>query len=266
MTIIFNKGRMFDFITSQPNPIGGCPTGGCYDDAGHKHCSFSCSYGWCKVLKNRYRYTKYEGPWRIYPGAMKNYGPDDFPFVCDMIDLGDPTIPREIILKVLEWVATQPCLVLLLTKNPQIYREYTDHIPENGVLGTTVESDDPAVLSKVSGAPSPYKRLTEMEWLKIHKPENLRLICVEPIMRSTYRFAGRIAQVDPWIIAVGYASGSNNLDEPSLKWTKEFIHRLDMETSATIYVKKLRERVIREKSLMDFKIGETEQDEYFEDF
>ncbi|GAJ00840.1 unnamed protein product, partial [marine sediment metagenome] len=159
MTIIVNKGRMFDFITHTPNPIGGCPTGDRYDDDGHKHCSHSCIYGWCKVLKDRFRYPKYEGPWRLYPSEMKNYGPDDFPFPFDMIDIGDPTIPEEIILKILEWIAKQPCLMLLLTKNPSFYRKYASHIPPNAVLGATVECDEPAVLSKVSGAPSPYERL-----------------------------------------------------------------------------------------------------------
>lgn len=240
MTIIMNKSRMFDFTTHNTNPIGGCPTGDGYDDEGHKHCSNMCDYCWSKGLKNRFRYAKYEGPWRLYPGEMKKYGPDDFPWPCDMIDIGDPTIPEDIIWKLLEWIAKQPCRVLLLTKNPSFYRLYADHIPANAVLGATIECDEPDVLRKVSGAPSPYIRLDEMQWLKIHKPENLRLICVEPIMKFTPLFAGRIAQVDPWIVAVGYDSGSKRLDEPSLQYTKRLIDSLDKTTTATIYIKELR--------------------------
>lgn len=252
MTIIKNKGRMFDFTTHTPNPIGGCSTGDQYDDAGHKHCSYSCVYCWAKVLKvDRHRFPKYEGPWRLYPREMKNYGPNDFPWPCDMIDIGDPTIPEDIILKILEWVGNQPCLVLLLTKNPGFYQEYASHIPANAVLGATVECDEPDILRKISGAPSPLIRLTDMEWVKIHLPENHRLICIEPIMKFTPLFAGRIAQIDPWIIAIGCDSGSNQLVEPSLKWTNWLIHRLDEITSSIIYVKKIHSLLFNSKRSLD---------------
>lgn len=233
---------MFDFISHTPNPIGGSATGDHYDDEGHKHCSHMCTYGWCAVLKDRYRYPKYVGPWRLLPYEMKNYGSKDYPFICDMIDIGDPTLPREIIIKLLAWVQAQPCSVLLLTKNPQFYRFYANHLPINAVLGATVECDVPNILSKVSNAPSPLERLKEMAWLRTNRPENMRLICVEPIMKFTLHFAGRIAKGDPGIIAVGYDSGSNNLDEPTLERTKYFIESLDEKTSATIYVKHLRPR------------------------
>ncbi len=252
MTIILNKGRMFDFITVQPNPIGGCATGGNYDDPGHKHCSHMCSYGWCSVLKDRFRYRKYEGPWRIIPHEMKNYGPEDYPFICDMIDLGDPTIPPEIILKVLNWIRAQPCKVLLLTKNPRFYRDYAAHIPPNAVLGATIECDIPEVLGKVSDTPSPLERLQDMLWVKDNLP-NERLICVEPIMPFSIAFAGRISWIDPSKIAVGYDSGSNSLDEPTLADTKDFIARLDeLLPTSKIYVKLLRRAWWAETKITDF--------------
>ncbi len=251
MTIIFNKGRMFDFITHTPNPIGGCPTCDGYDDVGHKHCSWSCSYGWCSVLKDRFRYRKYEGTWRIIPHEMKNLGPEDYPFICDMIDIGDPTLPQDIILKILDWAGAQPCQVLLLTKNPRFYRDYAPHIPPNAVLGATIECDLPEVLSKVSDAPSPLTRLEEMVWVKNNLP-NQRLICVEPIMNFTPLFAGLIAKTEPSIIAVGYDSGKNSLNEPALDYTRDFIDHLDEITTATIYVKLLRPAWVAETKITEF--------------
>jgi len=242
---------MFDFITVQPNMIGGCPTGDGYDDVGHKHCSHMCSYGWCSVLKDRFRYRKYEGPWRIYPSAMSRHTPDDFLFACSMIDIGDPTIPREIILKLLDWAGAQPCKVLFLTKNPRFYRGYAAHIPPKAVLGATIECDDPDTLRKVSDAPSPLERLEEMVWVK-NNLSNDRLICVEPIMMSTPLFAGLIARIEPSIIAVGYDSGKNRLNEPSLEWTRDFIDFLDEITTATIYVKELRPAWWAEAKITDF--------------
>ncbi|GAG79559.1 unnamed protein product, partial [marine sediment metagenome] len=105
MTIIKNHGRMFAFITAQPNPIGGCHSGNRYTDD-YQHCFFNCTYCWAKDLKNRHRYPKYEGPWRLYPRALRNYDHGDFPFLGDMIDIGDPSIPHEIIITILDWIAT----------------------------------------------------------------------------------------------------------------------------------------------------------------
>jgi len=252
MTIIKNRGRMFDFITAQPNMIGGCHTCDGYDALGHKHCAFSCEYCWAGGLKDRFRYRKYEGPLRLYPQEMKNYGPDDFPFVCDMIDIGDPTIPQEFITIILDWIRALPCPVLILTKNPNFYRLYAAHIPPNAVLGTTIECDDPEVIRKVSDAPSPLERLEEMVWVKNNLP-NDRLICVEPIMTFSLLFAGRIAKVDPSIIAVGYDSGKNSLDEPALSYTRDFIDFLDeLLPSAEIYVKLMRPAWWAEAKITDF--------------
>ncbi len=248
---------MFDFISHTPNPIGGCPTCDSYDDPGHKHCSFTCSYGWCQVLKDRFRYRKYEGPWRLYPQEMKNFGPEDYPFVCDMIDLGDPTLPQEFVTIILDWIRALPCPVLTLTKNPGFYRDYAAYIPPNAVLGATIECDVPETLSKVSDAPSPLERLADMVWVKDHLP-NDRLICVEPILTSTPLFATLIARIEPSIIAVGYDSGANSLNEPSLEWTNAFIELMDkLLPSAKIYVKELRPAWWAEAKITDFLEAQT---------
>ncbi len=251
--IIKNQGAMFDFITSTVNPIGGCSSGGYYDDPGYKHCNWNCVYCWSGFLKEvRRRFPKYEGPWRIYPHTMKKYSPKDFIFPFDMIDIGDPTLPEDIILYILEWIAEQPCQVLLLTKNPSFYRDYAAHIPPNAVLGATIECDIPVVLGKVSNAPSPLERLQDMMWVKNNLP-NDRLICVEPIMPFSVAFAGRISWIDPSIIAVGYDSGRNGLLEPSLENTKDFIAHLDeLLPSAEIYVKLMRPAWVAVAPLTDF--------------
>ncbi len=251
MTIIKNHGRMFDFITIKPNPIGGCHSGNRYEDEGYMHCFYNCNYCWAKELKNRRKYPKYEGAWRLYPKVMRKYNQKEFPFICDMIDVGDPSIPNEIIIAVLSWVAIQPCLVLLLTKNPEFYQKYVDHIPPNAVLGATIEFDTLDIRRPFTNAPCPTSRLRTMEWLKKILPENQRLICVEPIMKFTPRFADRIAEIDPTIIAVGYDSGNHNLDEPSLRSFKRLIYDLDEKTSATIYVKNIRNMVLNLEGPLD---------------
>ena len=232
--------RMFPFLTSQPNPIGGCASGNYWGDKGFRLCSFDCSYCWAKDLKTRYKFPKYQGPWRIYPNAMKIHASDEFPWACDMIDIGDPTIPfREVLFELFRWIGSQPCPVLLLTKNPMIYRKRSDYIPENAILGATIESDDPARLLKISKAPSPLRRLDDMLAVANILPKNKRFISIEPIVMFTNRFIDRIQKIEPWAVAIGYDNYNNGLEEPPLYYTKELT--ADMQEFTTIYMKTFRE-------------------------
>jgi len=171
---------------------------------------------------------------------MKIHRADEFPWACDMIDIGDPTIPfREVLFELFRWVGSQPCPVLLLTKNPNIYRVRRNDIPENAVLGATIESDDPARLLRISKAPNPWRRLDSMHWCS-HNLPNKRFICVEPIVKFSNRFADRILEAEPWAVAVGYDGYNNHLPEPSKAETEELIRQLE-DAGITVYRKRIRE-------------------------
>ena len=72
--------RMFPFLTSQPNPIGGCASCNYWGDEGFRLCSFSCVYCWATDMKIRFKYPKYQGPWRWYESALPQCDKDDFPW------------------------------------------------------------------------------------------------------------------------------------------------------------------------------------------
>lgn len=231
--------RMFPFVTHLPNPIGGCASGNSWGDDGFKLCSFDCCYCWAKDLKIRFKYPKYQGPWRLYPREMRQYGLDDFPWPCDMIDIGDPTIPNHILEKLFKWIGEQPCSVLVLTKNPMWYLYHTKLIPPNAVLGATIETDR-YILKKVSKAPPTFHRLDAMEWLSLRLINKL-FISVEPVMRFSQKFADEIIVKKPWAVAVGYDNYGNQLSEPYMSETEFLIGQLE-DAGITIYRKTIRER------------------------
>jgi len=217
---------MFPFITHTVNPLGGGP------------CPYQCSYCWATSMKNRYKYEKYKGPWRIYEKELKSYNYGDFPFPFDMVDIGHPSIPEEIIIELLVWMIKQPCSMLMLSKNPIFYKKYHDFLPHNAVLGATIECDNPALLLKHSKAPNPWRRLDAMKWLSVNQPQNKLFISIEPIMTFTNRFIERIRDIGPWGVAVGYDNYHNHLPEPRIEDTEDLISELQDFT--TVYIKTLR--------------------------
>lgn len=232
--------KMLEFVSDRPNPLGGCASGNSWGDDGFKLCSFDCCYCWAKDLKARFKYPKYQGPWRLYPREMRQYGLDDFPWPCDMIDIGDPTIPFQVLHGLLSWVKEQPCPILLLTKNPDIYRISSHYMPENAVLGATVESDDIVRLLKISKAPSPWRRLDAMHWCT-HNLPNRRFVCVEPAVKFSTRFIDRILEAEPWAVAYGLDNYGNKLEEPSLYESEKIIGQFE-DAGITVYRKTIRER------------------------
>ena len=226
MTLNKSKGRMFPFITHTINPLAGGP------------CPYDCTYCWATDLKNRYKYKKYQGPWRIYEKELKNYNYNDFPFPFDMVDIGSPDIPEKIIFELMVWVAKQPCKMLLLTKNPKFYRKYQDIMPHNAWLGATIETDSNITLD-FSKAPEPWRRLIEMEWVADNMPANKTFVSIEPIMKFSPDFERELMKVRPQAIAVGYDNYKNGLPEPKLVATEALIKEL--ETFTTVYRKTIRE-------------------------
>ena len=230
---------MFEFAEPRPNPIGGCASGTTWEDPDYRHCSFMCCYCWANSMKYRYKYPKYQGPWRLIPTEMRKHKPDDFPWPCDMIDIGDPTIPAELILKLLEWVGEQPCPMLLLTKNPRFYLDYRHVIPLNAVLGATIECYT-YLRPNISQAPDLLNRIYNMVKIKKALP-NRRFVSIEPIMRSSYMLTKKIKEIEPWAVAVGYDGYNNKLEEHSKAKTEEIIAELE-EAEIIVFRKTIRER------------------------
>jgi len=235
---------MFPFITRTHNPIGGGHViqkdgkiTGCYD----------CVYCWATSMKNQYKWQKYLGVYRIIENELLvRYKPDDFTFVCDMIDIGRLPIP--ILIQFINWLKAQPGKILLLTKNPKIYAQlYTDEIrfPENVYFGATIESDKN--YPEISKAPSQFDRLYWMDVLsRLAAFENRLFISIEPVLDFDLKeFETCIYRIKPWAVAIGYDNYKNGLPEPDLAKVKDLISQ--MEEYTTVYIKTLRESLPSEK-------------------
>ena len=218
--------RMFPFITETWNPLAGGP------------CPGECSYCWATDLKNRYKYSKYLGPWRVDEKVIgKTFKPGAFVFTQDMSDLWAREIPEEIVYKVLQNIRYQPEVTFLaLTKFPKTYERYAKLIPENVVLGATVETNRDIPVSK---APYPYDRFNAMLWVT-QNLLNKTFISVEPIMEfDRTELLPVLNYIHPWAIAIGYDNYHNNLPEPPLAKTLELIDSL-RKRGITVFEKTLR--------------------------
>jgi DNA repair photolyase len=182
---------------------------------------------------------KYSGVARTnakWLNEIKQFTDKDFVFVCDMTDLFGHWVPTEIIQQIFIAISSSPAKFLLLTKNPERYRQLISigvAIPQNCVLGCTVESD---VDHLSSGMQERARLMVMMELRLMGYPI---MLSVEPIMAFTNRFLKMILDVKPMLMAVGYDNYSNGLVEPPLAETLAFIAWAEA-SGITVYRKTLR--------------------------
>ncbi len=136
--------RMFRHVTTTWNPIVGC-----------KHL---CVYCWARrlaVTKLRHlpQYKDgFETSKLVENAFKKRFKPGEFVFVSDMGDMFGSWVPSEWILKVINYIRRFPrTTFLFLTKNPSRYHEFIDIMPENTVLGTTIETDNESFVDMALG-------------------------------------------------------------------------------------------------------------------
>ena len=171
------------------------------------------------------------------------FKPEDFVFVCDMMDIGDPRIPRNATTALFKKIESHPdTRFLLLTKNPYWYivclNDCINHLPKNVYLGATIETDLDHTLA-VSQAPTTRQRLNVMEALKVRYPDRPRFVSVEPIMAFSAGFAQELIDLDPWGVAVGYDGYNHRLPEPKLEDTEKLIECIE-EAGIQVFRKDVR--------------------------
>jgi len=122
---------------------------------------------------------------------------------------------------------------LIQSKNPIYFLQFMKDIPDNVIIGTTIESNlsqwwykgfEPIHYSKISKAPITLDRYKAM--LKI---SCRRAITIEPILVFDWQFSNWIKNITPELLWIGYDSKPehNHLPEPPLAKTQEFIKRLE---------------------------------------
>lgn len=131
---------------------------------------------------------------------------------------------------------------LIQSKNPAYFLTFQDKfkiaIPDNVIIGTTIETNDDFLYNAgtginisykcISQAPYPYDRFAAMRELACRKA-----ITIEPLLDfKVDNLSHRIIDLTPEIVWVGYANDNKNgkrlrLPEPPLAKTLELIERLE---------------------------------------
>ncbi len=158
------------------------------------------------------------------------FGKEDVIFVSDMGDLFGSFVPDDWIIQVLKHTSHFPeANFLFMTKNPSRYLEFLHQIPENAILGATIETNMDSILKtdKISQAPPPSERFNALRNLKWER----KLLSIEPILDFDLEtFVKWIEDISPLLVYVGYDNYSHDLNEPSETKTLELIDRISENT------------------------------------
>lgn len=221
-----NGRKMFNIVTKTWNPVTGC--------------LHYCNYCWARKLattklRNSHRYREGFKP-KLNEGEFRiKFKKGDFVFVSDMGDLFGDFIPRKWILRVLEYSRRFPkTFFLFLTKNPGRYDKFLESMPENAILGATIEtnSDERYLEKTISRASLPSIRHTAMKKLEWDK----KFISIEPILDFDLEvFCEWIKDISPFMMYIGYDNYHNKLPEPPLSKT---LRLLEETSKVTLVVRK----------------------------
>jgi DNA repair photolyase len=212
-----SNGRMFSIVTTTWNPVSGC--------------LYNCNYCWARELattklKNSHRYSKGFKPSLNVKEFSTKFAKNDLVFVCDMGDMFADFISDEWIKRVLDHTRKFPETdFLFMTKNPRRYIELLGYIPENAILGATIETNDDEIVKtdKISNAPSPSQRYKAMKTLNWPR----KMVSIEPILDFDLNtFSRWIKDINPLIVFVGYDNYCHKLREPTLTQTNRLLSKL----------------------------------------
>lgn len=118
--------------------------------------------------------------------------------------------------------------IILQTKNPSMYFDYIDLIPEGSWLGTTIETDDTMLYKEmnISKSPIPPNRIHNFIKLKEKEESFSYFVTIEPIMSFSGRLLFWIKELQPDLIFMGANTSKMQLPGPTNDELIEFIYAL----------------------------------------
>ena len=159
--------------------------------------------------------SKYSGDIRIIEGSLDvKYGKDKVIFIDHLNDLFAADVPDHMILSVLNHCLDYPDnKYVFQTKNPQRYLEFRTSLPDDVILGTTIESnrrhdcmgETPSPMLRAVGIRDAFATLGHETF-----------ITIEPILDFDVKdFAELIIYALPSFVNIGADSKGHGLIEPS---------------------------------------------------
>ena len=219
---------MYEFAKTW-NPIGG-------------RCIHFCEYCYVPRLMKQFPALKkkYSGKPRIYD-LHKNLGSGNFWFVQSMGDLFAENIPREIYMRVFEYIDRFPNNTYFFqSKNTIRFFGFRKFYPENTILCTTFETNRIELLKKYSGGIKDLSRIYNLYYIDF--PLHITL---EPLMDfDMNKILEPIKYVNPIQVNIGAnTSHKIKLPEPPKEKILELISELEKFTK--VHLKKNLDRLIK---------------------
>lgn len=215
MPLTKSKGNMYPWVTHTHSHLGG-------------ECSHACGYCYVQAMEKRFKSGRYAGPLRLISEEFKvKYGYGRTIFIEHCNDLFAYEVPREMIMSILNHCRAYPGNTYVFqTKNPRKMAEYIRHMPEEVIIGTTIESN--IRYGAMGDAPSPEERATCMHVIACAYPDSIkRFVTIEPVMDFDVEpFADMIVKCSPFFVNLGADSKNSQLPEPSIEKIKALVAAL----------------------------------------
>ncbi len=201
--------QMYSWIDKTLNPIQG-------------KCPHNCNY--CYVPHLRVKKLYQGKPHLVNSFFKKNLGCGYSYFVGSCFDIFAEAIPDKWIMAILEHCRKYGSnQYLFQTKNPHRFGNVILLMPENFLIGTTLETNK---------YPKIYERYLDFKLLYC---PNRKMVSIEPIMDFDLdAFVGEIESIKPLFVSIGADSKHHNLPEPSWDKVQALIKELKKFTEVKI--------------------------------
>lgn len=203
------KGNMYGFVTHTWNAIKGI-------------CIHNCDYCYMKVFPQK--------PLHLSEKEFKdNLGKDNYIFVGSSTDMFANNVPKEWILRVLDYCKMFNNKYLFQTKNPIRFLEFIEFFPEKTILAITLETNRQ---TSVINCPQPADRAYTFSNILFSRFD--KMVTIEPIIDfDVPHFIKLIQEIRPKYVNIGADSKNHNLPEPSEFKIKLLIEELKKFTNIT---------------------------------
>lgn len=209
MSLKKSEGNMYPWVTHTHAHLGG-------------ECPHKCKY--CYVDNPRWgRPEKYKGELRLIEKEFgTKYGEGKTIFMENCNDLFAAEVPADFIRRIIAHSQAWPNNAYVFqSKRPARMVDFAALIPENSMIGTTIETNRDT--AQIGQAPHPKDRYRAMLALRQFRS----FVTIEPIIKFDLdELAGWISEIQPEFVNIGADSKNHGLPEPTIEEVDRLISKL----------------------------------------